>query len=177
MYLEGGVSKEVLSLADEVLGELSERFERIDRIAEYNQLKVLGAMRKNRVDSSHFAATTGYGYNDAGRDTLEKVYGIEEGRVLHIHGRAASGDELIVGHNNPARMPRGMAMMSSSTIEMRPIQNERGTVILNSSTTGTVQNQLSPNSPRSIWPHHLKKPVTMPPFILYSVVSCSIHSS
>ena len=74
MYLEGGVSKEVLALADEVLGELSERFERIDRIAEYNQLKVLGAMRKNRVDSSHFAATTGYGYNDAGRDTLEKVY-------------------------------------------------------------------------------------------------------
>ena len=74
MYLEGGVSKEVLSLAAEVLGELSERFERIDRIAEYNQLKVLGAMRKNRVDSSHFAATTGYGYNDAGRDTLEKVY-------------------------------------------------------------------------------------------------------
>ena len=41
-------------------------------------------------------------------DTLEKVYGIEEGRVLHIHGRAASGDELIVGHNNPARMPRGI---------------------------------------------------------------------
>ena len=39
-------------------------------------------------------------------DTLEYVYGIDEGKVLHIHGRAASGDELIVGHNNPATMPK-----------------------------------------------------------------------
>ena len=74
MYADAGISAEVLRLSEEVLGELEERFAAIDQIAEYNQLKVLGAMHKNRVDASHFAATTGYGYNDSGRDTLERVY-------------------------------------------------------------------------------------------------------
>ncbi|HCR39617.1 MAG TPA: hypothetical protein DIW41_01820, partial [Lachnospiraceae bacterium] len=53
---------------------LKERFAKIDRIAEFNQLKVLKAMQDNRLSDIHFAATTGYGYNDIGRDTLEKVY-------------------------------------------------------------------------------------------------------
>ncbi len=74
MYAAGGISEPVLRLGEEVLSSLEPRFERIDRIAEYNQMKVLSAFRKNRVGEMHFQATTGYGYNDSGRDTLERVY-------------------------------------------------------------------------------------------------------
>ena len=74
MYATGGISEPVLRLGEEVLSSLAPRFERIDRIAEYNQMKVLSAFRKNRVGEMHFQATTGYGYNDSGRDTLERVY-------------------------------------------------------------------------------------------------------
>ncbi len=74
MYEETGISGKVYDYCEEVLGSLKDRFERIDRIAEFNQLKVLNAFRKNRVSAEHFAATSGYGYNDAGRDTLERVY-------------------------------------------------------------------------------------------------------
>lgn len=59
---------------EEILAGLRARFDEIDRVAEYNQCKVIGAMQRNRVDATHFAATTGYGYNDAGRDNLERVY-------------------------------------------------------------------------------------------------------
>lgn len=69
-----GISKEVYELGEEVLKNLEARFHRIDEIAEYNQMKVLKAMQKNHVAEMHFAATTGYGYNDAGRETLEQVY-------------------------------------------------------------------------------------------------------
>ena len=74
MYQALGVSPAVYALGEEVLSSLRERFEEIDRRAEYNQNKVLLAMQKNRVNASHFAATTGYGYNDEGRDNLERVY-------------------------------------------------------------------------------------------------------
>ncbi len=69
-----GVGEQVLRLGEEVLKELEPRFRGIDRIAEINQGKVLAAMQKNRVNATHFAATTGYGYDDSGRDTLERVY-------------------------------------------------------------------------------------------------------
>ena len=49
-------------------------FDKIDKITEYNQLKILKAMQEHNVSDVHFAATTGYGYNDLGRDTLESVY-------------------------------------------------------------------------------------------------------
>ncbi|MBQ6551326.1 MAG: methionine gamma-lyase family protein [Lachnospiraceae bacterium] len=74
MYTTLGISPEVVRLSEKVERKLAERFETIDRTAEYNQLKVLHAMQKNRLQESHFAATTGYGYNDAGRETLEKIY-------------------------------------------------------------------------------------------------------
>lgn len=74
MYTTLGVSNEVQKLGEEVLAGLKERFEEIDRIAEYNQLKVIHAFQKNRVGEANFAATTGYGYNDLGRDGLEMVY-------------------------------------------------------------------------------------------------------
>lgn len=74
IYEELGISRPVLELGLRTEASLKERFESIDQNAEYNQCKVLQAMQKNRVSDIHFAATTGYGYNDLGRDTLEKVY-------------------------------------------------------------------------------------------------------
>ena len=73
-YLELGITEEVYNYGTEIEKTLKERFAKIDEIAEYNQLKVIAAMQKNRVSDIHFAATSGYGYNDLGRDTLEDVY-------------------------------------------------------------------------------------------------------
>lgn len=74
IYHEMGLSDEVLKLGEEAENALSERFAEIDAVAEYNQMKVLHAMQECRVAEQHFATSTGYGYNDDGRDTLEKVY-------------------------------------------------------------------------------------------------------
>ena len=74
IYQQLGVSRAVYEYGEAVLQNLRERFDEIDRIAEFNQGKVLAAMQKNRVNATHFAATTGYGYNDEGRDNLERVY-------------------------------------------------------------------------------------------------------
>ncbi len=73
-YNQMGVSKSVYEYGERALERLRRRFDEIDRIAEYNQAKVLSAMQKNRVSAACFAATTGYGYDDVGRDTLERVY-------------------------------------------------------------------------------------------------------
>ncbi len=83
MYEKLGISKEVLAYGKAVEESLKERFLEIDANAEYNQMKVIDAMQKNRVSETHFAATTGYGYNDAGRDTLEDVY------ATLFHGESA----------------------------------------------------------------------------------------
>ena len=83
MFSEFGICTEVAEFCEKTLNGLKERFEKIDRVAEYNQYKVLEAMRKNRVSAQHFAATTGYGYDDMGRDTLEKVYA----DTFHTPGR------------------------------------------------------------------------------------------
>jgi cystathionine beta-lyase family protein involved in aluminum resistance len=74
MYKDLNVSDEVYNFCNNIQKNLKERFYHIDEVAEYNQLKVLASMRKNKVSDIHFAATTGYGYNDLGRDTLESVY-------------------------------------------------------------------------------------------------------
>lgn len=74
MYVQLGISEKVLKFARETEAALKERFEEIDGVAEYNQLKVIKAMQEARVSDIHFAGTTGYGYNDLGRDTLEEVY-------------------------------------------------------------------------------------------------------
>ena len=74
IYRALGVSREVYEYGEAILAGLRERFDRIDAAAEYNQAKVLDAMRKNRVNAECFAQTTGYGYNDTGRDKLERVY-------------------------------------------------------------------------------------------------------
>lgn len=74
IYASLGISEKVLEFSDKILKELSERFVKADEIAEYNQAKVLKAMQDNRVSAQCFAGTTGYGHDDLGRDTLEKVY-------------------------------------------------------------------------------------------------------
>ena len=74
MYEDLGVSRAVYAYGEKILEDLKPRFAGIDRNAEYNQAKVLHAMQENRVDATCFAATTGYGYDDLGRDKLEKVY-------------------------------------------------------------------------------------------------------
>ena len=74
LYQQMGLSPAVIDLGERTGEKLSERFRRIDRRAEYNQMKVLQAMRECRVNAGHFASSTGYGYNDDGRDTLEQVY-------------------------------------------------------------------------------------------------------
>lgn len=74
MYQKSGISKPVLDYAGQVCNSLEERFRIIDETAEYNQLKVMQAFQENRVSAEHMNGSTGYGYNDDGRDTLEKVY-------------------------------------------------------------------------------------------------------
>ncbi len=74
LYSEMGISKAVYEFGEEIFRDLKDRFSLIDETAEYNQLKVIDAMRKNRVNEACLSGTTGYGYNDLGRDTLEKVY-------------------------------------------------------------------------------------------------------
>ena len=74
IYEPLGIDPRVVRFGEDILAGLRERFGAIDAAAEYNQAKVLGAMRKNRVSAQCFAQTTGYGYNDMGRDVLERVY-------------------------------------------------------------------------------------------------------
>ncbi len=74
MYAELGISPEVYAFGEKILLNLKERFNEIDQIAEANQCKVISAMQKNMVNATHFNTSSGYGYNDLGRDTLEKVY-------------------------------------------------------------------------------------------------------
>ncbi len=83
MYESLGISKKVLEFGAQIEEHLKERFGEIDKRAEFNQMKVIKAMQDNRVSDIHFAATTGYGYNDLGRDTLEAVY------ASAFHGESA----------------------------------------------------------------------------------------
>jgi cystathionine beta-lyase family protein involved in aluminum resistance len=111
MYQDLGISPEVYEFGAKIEESLKERFAAIDDTAEYNQLKVLKAMQDARVSDVHFAATTGYGYNDLGRDTVEEVYAkafhaeaalvrpqlISGTHALHValSGNLRPGDELL----------------------------------------------------------------------------------
>ena len=82
-YEKNGVSPAIYSFGQEILAGLKDRFEKIDEMAELNQGKVVRAMQEARVDAACFAATTGYGYDDVGRERLERVY-------AHIFGTEAA---------------------------------------------------------------------------------------
>ncbi|MBP2031813.1 cystathionine beta-lyase family protein involved in aluminum resistance [Clostridium algifaecis] len=68
------ISNEVIDLYERALNDVKKEFEYYDEIREYNQLKVLNAMQKERISESHFTNSSGYGYDDIGRDSLDKVY-------------------------------------------------------------------------------------------------------
>ncbi|MBQ2320125.1 MAG: methionine gamma-lyase family protein [Lachnospiraceae bacterium] len=74
LYIDAGISEKVYDFCDDIQKSLKERFEQIDAVAEYNQTKVIRAMQKNRVSAACFETSTGYGYDDLGRETLEAVY-------------------------------------------------------------------------------------------------------
>ena len=74
IYKTLGISNEILKLSNEIITSLADRFKEIDDNAEYNQMKVINALQKCNVSESCLLGTTGYGYNDLGRDTLEEVY-------------------------------------------------------------------------------------------------------
>jgi cystathionine beta-lyase family protein involved in aluminum resistance len=117
IYSGVGISDELFCFGEKVLGSLETRFKAIDKTAECNQMKVIAAMQKNRVDAACFAESTGYGYDDAGRDTLERVYadcfGTEDALVrpqitcgthalyLALSANLLPGDELL----SPAGRP------------------------------------------------------------------------
>ena len=111
LYQALGISEQVLAFGTEIEKELKERFAQIDEVAEYNQLKVIHAMQKCKVSEACLYSTTGYGYNDLGRDTLEQVYaacfGTEDALVrpqiacgthalaTALSGNLRPGDELL----------------------------------------------------------------------------------
>lgn len=111
MRKEFNISENLLEFCKKIECSLKDKFSEIDQITEYNQLKVLSAMQKNKLSDIHFAATTGYGYNDLGRDTLEKIYAdvfhTEAGLVrpqivsgthalnIALSGNLRPGDELL----------------------------------------------------------------------------------
>ncbi|MBQ3504299.1 MAG: methionine gamma-lyase family protein [Oscillospiraceae bacterium] len=74
LYQTMGISPAVYAYGEKAIAHLKERFEAIDQVAEYNQAKVIHAMQKNKVSAACFVGTTGYGYDDFGRDNLERVY-------------------------------------------------------------------------------------------------------
>lgn len=106
-----GLSNKVITFCREIEKEIESQFKQIDSIAEYNQLKILHAMQKNKLSDIHFAATTGYGYNDLGREVVESIYAdvfkTEAGLVrpqlisgthaltVALFGNLRPGDELL----------------------------------------------------------------------------------
>ena len=72
--MNSDIKKMYCDYSENIIAGLKERFEKIDETAEYNQMKVINAMQKNHVAEMHLNGTSGYGYNDDGRDTLEQVY-------------------------------------------------------------------------------------------------------
>jgi cystathionine beta-lyase family protein involved in aluminum resistance len=106
-----GISNKLIEMADQVESQIQAKFKEIDDIAAFNQLKVLSAMQKNRISDTHFNWHTGYGYDDPGREAVEKVYsnvfGTEDALVrpiivngthalsLCLTGTLRPGDEML----------------------------------------------------------------------------------
>ena len=91
-----GIDKKVLDFASDILDGLKERFNDIDDTAEYNQLKVLSAMQAENISEAHLHGSTGYGYDDAGRDSLEKVYaGVFKTEDALVRPQIVSGTHAI----------------------------------------------------------------------------------
>lgn len=74
LYQGMGLSKEVLEYGNRIIDGLKDVFQKIDEIAEYNQMKVIRALQKEKISEAHLGSSSGYGYNDIGREGLEQVY-------------------------------------------------------------------------------------------------------
>ena len=115
---EFGIGEELLAFSEKVQDELNQTvFKKIDQVKEYNQIKVIKAMQKNRLSDTHFSGTTGYRYNDRGREVLDSVYadvfGAEDAIVrasitcgthalaLCLYGILRPGDELLSVSGKP----------------------------------------------------------------------------
>lgn len=103
IYEQNGISKEVYRFGERILKDIEARFNKIDEIAEINQLKVLSAMQECRVSEACLYSSTGYGYNDIGRDTLEEVYS----RVFHTE------DALVRPHITCGTHALGIALSAN----------------------------------------------------------------
>ena len=95
-----GLSQRVLDMARQAEADIRGQFAHIDAVAEYNSQKVLAAFQNHRVAEAHFAGTTGYGYDDLGRDTLDQIYaeifGTEDAlvRIQFVNGTHAIASAL-----------------------------------------------------------------------------------
>lgn len=103
IYEQNGISREVYRFGERILKDIEARFNKIDEIAEINQLKVLSAMQECRVSEACLYSSTGYGYNDIGRDTLEEVYS----RVFHTE------DALVRPHITCGTHALGIALSAN----------------------------------------------------------------
>lgn len=103
IYEQNGISKEVYRFGERILKDIEARFKKIDETAEINQLKVLSAMQECRVSEACLYSSTGYGYNDIGRDTLEEVYS----RVFHTE------DALVRPHITCGTHALGVALSAN----------------------------------------------------------------
>ena len=119
MYKEMGIDGKVYSFGQEIAESLKQRFEEIDRVAEYNQLKVVHAMQQCRASEACLYASSGYGYNDVGRDTLEEIYAATfhtesalvrpqiacgtHALAVALAGNLRPGDELLSPVGKPSR--------------------------------------------------------------------------
>lgn len=74
MYNKYGINEKVVELSNLAMEKIKSQFEHIEKVAEYNQMKVLNAFNNNKISEAHFMGTSGYGYNDLGRDAIESVY-------------------------------------------------------------------------------------------------------
>ncbi len=96
MYSSLGISEKVINLANEAEEKLKDVFNKIDKIEEYNSLKVLEALQKNEISEIHFNSTTGYGYGDIGRDTTERVFAdIFKAEDCIVRGQFISGTHAL----------------------------------------------------------------------------------
>ena len=94
MYKEYGISEETLNLIKRCEKEVKEELKKIDEICEYNSLKVLKAFHDNNLSEVHFNETTGYGYNDIGRDTIEKIYS----QIFNVEDSLVRGQFISASH-------------------------------------------------------------------------------
>lgn len=94
MYKQFGISDELLELSKKVELEVQEQFKKIEEVCEYNSLKVLSAFQKYNVSEMHFNSTTGYGYSDVGRDTIEKIFA----EILHTEDSLVRGQFISGTH-------------------------------------------------------------------------------